>query len=432
VGTATNDEARSGTTSAARARLPVEGASVDELRHLMDEAAAGDADWLGRMAAGTNYPAGDDVLAVAKDAYLRFFSTNGLLPSTFPSLARFEREVIDYAAGLFHGPDSVGSITSGGSESILMGVKSARDRARRLHPEITAPEMVVPVSAHPAFTKAGDYFGLRVKIVPLGPDHLIDVGAYRAAVNANTVLLVASAPSLTLGMVDPVEDLAAIAAEREIGFHVDSCVGGFFLPFVEKLGGPVPRFDFRVPGVTTISADLHKFGYAAKGASLIMSRDRDVFEHQPFRFGGGTRPDDWYVTPSMTGTRPGGAIAAAWAVMTYLGEAGYLDRTRRTLDYLHRWWAAIKSIDGLEVLGKPAMSVFAIASNSLDMFAIGKGMEARGWMVYADSDPVPALRFMQSPGHEPYVDRYMADLREVAEAVRSGELTTDDGRARYT
>nr|MBA2314874.1 aminotransferase class V-fold PLP-dependent enzyme [Chloroflexota bacterium] len=384
------------------------------------------------MATGTNYPAGDDVLEVARDAYLRFFSTNGLLPGTFPSLARFEREVIDYAAGLFHGPQAVGSITSGGSESILMGVKSARDRARRLHPRIATPQMVVPESAHPAFTKAAHYFGLELAEVPLGPDYQIDVERYRAAVHADTVLLVASAPSLTLGMVDPIADLAPLAAERDIGFHVDACVGGFFLPFVEKLGYAVPRFDFRVPGVTTISADLHKFGYAAKGASLIMSRDQDVFEHQPFRFGGGTRPDDWYVTPSMTGTRPGGAIAAAWAVMTYLGEAGYLDRTRRTLDYLHRWWAAIESIEGLEVMGTPVMSVFAVTSTTLDMFAIGKGMEERGWIVYADSQPVPALRYMQSPGHEPYVDRYVADLRQVAEAVRRGELTSVERRARYT
>jgi sphinganine-1-phosphate aldolase len=428
----TDEAARVESTPDARARLPADGTPIGDLRRLMDQAAAGDADWLGGMAAGTNYPAGDDVLEVAKDAYLRFFSTNGLLPSTFPSLARFERDVIDYAAGLFHGPNAVGSITSGGSESILMGVKSARDRARRLHPEISSPDMIVPVSAHPAFTKAADYFGLTPVVVPLGPDHQIDVEAYRSAVGPNTVLLVASAPSLTLGMVDPVEELAPIAAERNIGFHVDACVGGFFLPFAEKLGQPVPHFDFRVPGVTTISADLHKFGYAAKGASLIMSRDRDVFEHQPFRFGGGSRPDDWYVTPSMTGTRPGGAIAAAWAVMTYLGEAGYLDRTRQTLDYLHRWWAAIESIDGLEVMGTPAMSVFAIASKTLDMFAIGKGMEARGWLVYADSEPVPALRFMQSPGHEPYVDRYVADLREVAEEVRSGALTTSEGRANYT
>ena len=415
-----------------RVRLPASGTPRDRLQEALDEAAAGDADWLRRMAVGTNYPAGEDVLQVARDAYLRFFSTNGLLPDLFPSLARFERDVVDYAAGLFHGPEAVGSITSGGSESILMGVKSARDRARRLHPGITKPEMVLPVSAHPAFTKAAHYFGLDAVTVPLDADHQIDVAAYQAAITDRTVLLVASAPSLTLGMVDPIEELAPLAAEREIGFHVDACVGGFFLPFAEKFGRPIPLFDFRVPGVTTISADLHKFGYTAKGASLIMSRDRDVFDSQPFRFGGGSRPADWYVTPSMTGTRPGGAIAAAWAVMTYLGEAGYLERTRQTYEYLERWWAAIAAIDGLEVMGTPAMSVFAVTSRTLDPYAIGKGMEERGWLVYADSEPVPALRYMQSPGHASYVDNYIADLREVAELVRRGDITTTEGRARYT
>lgn len=420
------------TATGGRVRLPEAGTDPDELRRRMEEAAADDVDWLRRMAVGTNYPAGEDVLEIAKEAYLRFFSTNGLLPDLFPSLARFEREVIDYAAALFHGPDAVGSITSGGSESILMGVKSARDRARRLHPEITAPEMVVPESAHPAFTKGAHYFGLGLVKVPLGPDHQIDQPVYRAAIGPNTVLLVASAPSLTLGMVDPIEQLAPLAAERNIGFHVDACVGGFFLPFAEKLGYPVPPFDFRVPGVTTISADLHKFGYTAKGASLIMSRNHEVYENQPFRFGGPERPDDWYVTPSMTGTRPGGSIAAAWAVMTYLGERGYLDRVDRTMKYLRRWWDGIEAIDGLEVMGEPAMSVFAVTSRTLDVYAIGKGMEGRGWIVFADSHPVPALRYMQSPGHEPYVDKYLADLREVAELVRSGELTSEGGRARYT
>jgi sphinganine-1-phosphate aldolase len=399
---------------------------------MLEDAASGDVDWLGRMAVGTNYPAGDDVLEVAKEAYLRFFSTNGLLPSIFPSLARFERDVIDYTAGLFHGADAVGSITSGGSESILMGVKSARDRARRLHREITQPEMVVPASAHPAFWKGAEYFGLRPIRVELGDDFQVNPATYRAAITDRTVLLVGSAPSLTLGMLDPIAELAPIAAERRIGFHVDACVGGFFLPFVERLGNVVPTWDFRVPGVTTISADLHKFGYAAKGASIILSRNREVFDNQPFRFGGPQRPDDWYVTPSMTGTRPGGSIAAAWAVMNYLGQAGYLERTDRTLRYLRRWWAAIASIDGLEVMGEPVMSVFAVTSTTLDMFAIAAGMEERGWLVFADTYPVPSLRYMQSPGHEPYVDRYVADLREVAELVRSGRLTSDAGRARYT
>ncbi len=416
----------------ARKALPAHGAGREKILRELDEAAGGDVSWRERLAAGTNYLAGDDVVEVAKEAYLRFFSTNGLLPSTFPSLARFEREVIDYAAGLLHGPDAVGSITSGGSESILMGVKSARDRARIVHPQIMSPRMVVPESAHPAFWKAAHYFGLDLVKVPLGPDLQVDVQTYEAAIDDRTVLLVASAPSLTLGMVDPIEELAPLALARDINFHVDSCVGGFFLPFAEKLGYPVPRFDFRVPGVTTISADLHKFGYTAKGTSMIMSRDPEIFRHQVFQFGGPERPDDWYVTPSMTGTRPGGAIAAAWAVMTYLGEEGYLRVVGDTMHYLERWWAAIDAIDGLEVMGSPAMSVFGYTSRTLDVFAIADGLEARGWLVYRDSHPVPSIRFMQSAGHEPYVDAYMADLRDVVELVRSGRLTSDGGRAKYT
>lgn len=415
-----------------RVSLPAQGTAREAILSQLDEAAAGDLPWLERLAAGTNYVAGDDVTEVAKQAYLRFFSTNGLLPSTFPSLARFEREVIDYAAGLLHGPDAVGSITSGGSESILMGVKSARDRARVVHPEITAPRMVVPDSAHPAFWKAAHYFGLELVRVPLDADLQIDLAAYRAAIDDRTVLLVASAPSLTLGMVDPIETIGPWALERDINLHVDSCVGGFFLPFAEKLGYPVPTFDFRVPGVTTISADLHKFGYTAKGTSTIMSRDPEIFRHQVFSFGGPDRPDDWYVTPSMTGTRPGGAIAAAWAVMTYLGEEGYLRVVGATMAYLRRWWDGIEAIDGLEMMGVPAMSVFGYTSKTLDMFAIADGLESRGWMVFRDTHPVPSIRFMQSAGHEPFVDAYLADLREITELVRSGQLTSDGGRATYT
>jgi glutamate/tyrosine decarboxylase-like PLP-dependent enzyme len=422
MATAPSDTVAAGSGSRERTPLPADGTPAAELRRVMEDAATGDLDWLTRMATGTNYPAGDDVLEVAKEAYLRFFSTNGLLPHTFPSLARFEREVIDYAAGLFHGPDAVGSITSGGSESILMGVKSARDRARRLHPDIVRPHMVLPESAHPAFTKAADYFGLTETRVPLGPDYQIDLDTYRAAVTDDTVLLAASAPSLTLGMVDPIEELAPIAAEREIGFHVDSCVGGFFLPFVEKLGVPIPRFDFRVPGVTTISADLHKFGYAAKGASLIMSRDRDVFEHQPFRYGGGSRPDDWYVTPSMTGTRPGGAIAAAWAVMHFLGAEGYRRIAATVMQARERLGAGLARIGGLHVWGEPDLWAVAYGAEDCDIHAVADAMTARRWSVGRVRTP-PGIHLMLTPVHAPIVEDYLADLAASVATVRAGAGT---------
>ncbi len=414
------------------ATLPEHGLERDDLRRRLGQAQAEDIRPVERMVAGAQYPAGDDVLEVAKEAYIDFFSTNALLPSLFPSLAKFEADVISMTAHLLHGREAVGSITSGGTESILMGVKSARDRARVHHPFIRTPEMVVPVSAHPAFWKAAHYFGLEVVRVPLDDQFQIDMLEYRAAITPNTVLLVGSAPSLTLGMVDPIEVLGELAQERNIGLHVDACVGGFFLPFVEKLGVTLPVWDFRVPGVTTISADLHKYGYTAKGASVILSRDPEVFRHQVFRFGGPERSDDWYVTPSMTGTRPGGAVAAAWAVMMYLGEDGYVRLVKQTIEYLQKWWAAIDAIPDLEVMGRPAMSVFAFTSRSLDVFAIADGLEERGWLLFRDSFPVKAIRFMQSPGHAAHVDRFITDLREVTELVRNGQLTSAGGQARYT
>jgi glutamate/tyrosine decarboxylase-like PLP-dependent enzyme len=412
--------------------LPRHGLPREELVRLLKLGSADDIRPVEHMVAGAQYPAGDDVLEVAKEAYLEFFSTNALLPSLFASLAQFEREVIDMTAHLLHGEAATGSITSGGSESILMGVKSARDRARVLHPEVSAPDMVVPVSAHPAFWKAAHYFGLNVIRAPLRDDLELDLEGYRKAITPNTVLLVGSAPGLTLGMVDPISELGALANERGIGLHVDACVGGFFLPFVEMLGNPLPVWDFRVPGVTTISADLHKFGYTAKGASVIMSRDAEVFSHQVFRFGAPERAEDWYVTPSMTGTRPGGAVAAAWAVMMYLGEDGYRRLVDQTMRYVRRWWDAINSIPDLYVMGAPVMSVFSFTSRTLDIFAIADGLEERGWMLFRDTYPVKAIRFMQSPGHEPYVDKFVADLREVTELVRSGALISAGGRARYT
>ena len=410
---------------------PESGLTRDELRSHFDAAEAEELDYLGRLASGTVYDAGTDVLEVAKEAYLRFFSTNALYAGTFPGIARFEQEIVARTAELFHGPDAVGSVTSGGSESILMAVKSARDRARLRHPHIDRPKIVVPVSAHPAFWKGAHYFGLEVIKTPLDANHELDLEAYLAAVTDDTVLMVGSAPSLTLGMVDPIPQMAAVAAERDINFHVDSCVGGFFLPFAERLGESFPTFDFRVEGVTTISADLHKFGYAAKGASTLTSRDPSIFQHQEFRFGAPERTPDWYVTPSMTGTRPGAAIAAAWAVMSYLGEEGYLRVVGESLEHIRRFQSGIDAIDGLQVLGRPAMTLFAYGSDELDIFAVAEGLTERGWLVSRDTWPQPAIRFMQSLGHAPRFDPYLADLRAVVAQVREGEIVSVGGRADY-
>ncbi len=413
-------------------RLPKQGIPGPDLHDLMQEAKTKDQPWKERLASGVSYPAGDDVLQVAQAAYMDFFSVNALYPTIFPSIARFEREVVEMTADLLHGENAVGNIASGGTESNLLAVKSARDRAGMLQPHITAPEVVVPASAHPSFWKAADYFGLEVIVTPLTEDGVVDVPAYLSAVNNNTVLMVGTAPSTVLGMVDPIPDMAAVAMERNISFHVDACVGGFFLPFVEKLGNAVVPWDFRVPGVTTISADLHKFGYTAKGASVILSRDPEIYSHQVFEFGPPLRPSGYYDTPTIAGTRPGGAIAAAWAVVNYLGEDGYLRLVDQTLRYIRGFQEGINAIEGLVVLGEPVMSVFAYTSNTLDIYAVATGMEDRGWMVSKDSYPFKAIHFMQSPGHEPYVDAYLRDLEDVVELVASGKITARGPEATYT
>ncbi len=409
--------------------LPKEGLGRELVRQRLEEARGADADWRHGRTFSLVFYAGEEPLAVIEEAYGMFFSENGLGPKAFPSLKRFETEVVGMTASLLHGDRAVGSMTSGGSESILMAVKTARDRARAERPGATAPEMLLPITAHPAFDKAAHYFGVRSVRIPVRDDFRADVEAMRRAVTGQTVLMVGSAPGYPHGVVDPIGDLAAIAAERNISFHVDACVGGFLLPFAERLGRPIPAFDFRVPGVTSISADLHKYGFAAKGASVVLYRDADVFKYQPFAF------DNWpmgeYRSPGMTGTRPGGAIAAAWAIMQYLGEAGYLRIARRILDTTRRFIDGINAAPGFEVWGRPDISVFAYGSRSLDIFAVADGLAAKGW--YVNRQAVPrAIHVVVTPAHEPIVGEYLADLREVADRVRRGEITSTSAVSSYS
>jgi sphinganine-1-phosphate aldolase len=409
--------------------LPAQGTAPNQLWALMDEARADDVDWRNGRVAGYLFLGGEDVLQVAKRAYAEFSSENGLSAKAFPSLQRFETDVVAMTAALFHGEAAVGSITGGGTESILLAVKSARDRARVERPGIAQPKIVLPYSGHPAFDKAAHYFGLETVRTLLGDDHRVDLGAYRTAVTDETVLMVGSAPSYPFGMVDPIPEMAAIAHERGISFHTDACVGGYFLPFAEKLGRPLPTFDFRVPGVTTMSADLHKFGYTSKGASVILSRTPEIYQYQGFEFG------DWpcgvYRTPNIAGTRPGGAIAAAWAVMMYLGESGYCRLVGTVLRFLDRLVASIREIPGLEIRGEPDMGLLSFGASAYDINAVAAGMEARGWFVQMDRQP-PGIHLMLSAGHDAIVDRYLADLRAVCEQVRSGALTSAAREARYS
>ncbi|NIV35324.1 MAG: aminotransferase class V-fold PLP-dependent enzyme [Anaerolineae bacterium] len=398
-------------------RLPSQGTSSDMVLERMNELRERDANWRAGKTWSLVYHAGDQVTELLKEAYTMFFSENGLNPMAFPSLRTFEAEVLAMTAGLLGGDEgTAGSMTSGGTESILMAVKAAREWAIARQPAITAPEMILPATAHPAFQKAAHYFGVKPVQIPVLSDFRADVNAVRAGITPNTALIVGSAPSYPQGVVDPIDELARIAQEHNLLCHVDACVGGFMLPFVRKLGYPVPRFDFRVPGVTSISVDLHKYAYAAKGASVILYKDKALRRHQFFV------STDWsggiYASPTMTGTRPGGAIAAAWAVMNHLGEAGYLGIADTVMQTVTKLREGIEAIDGVDVLGDPAMSVLAIGSEQLNIYEIGDELTLAGWHMDRQQRP-PSLHLTVTHAHAQVADQFLRDLaRAVAQARR--------------
>lgn len=407
--------------------LPPNGKSRDELRSEIEQALARDADWRHGRIWSLVYYAGDDVADVLKDAYNAAFFTNGLGPGAFKSLRKFESEIISMTADLLSVPEGTGNVTSGGTESILMAVKTARDFARAER-NISEPEMIVPTTAHPAFHKSAHYLGLKVHQAPLADDLRVDIDAVRKLINKNTVLLVGSAPNYPFGTIDDIPAIGALGQERGIPVHVDSCLGGFLLPFVERLGHDVPPWDFRVPGVSSISADLHKYGFSARGASTIMYRDPAYRRHQFFA------QMDWpgglYGSPTMTGSKPGAAVAAAWAVLNYLGESGYKRLAAEMMDTTHKIHDAVAEIEGLRVLGKPAMTVFAIGSDSLDVHLVGDALDSLGWHADRQQSP-PSLHFMVTPAHTPVVGDFIRDLREAARMARDGEVAPGGRAAVY-
>ncbi len=402
--------------------FPSNRTPADQVLDRMRQARGHDAKWHEGKVWSLVFFAGDEVLDLLEQAYTMFISENGLNPMAFPSLRKFETEVVGMTAGLLGGNDkTVGNMTSGGTESILMAVKTARDWARAERPAVAAPEMVLPSTAHPAFHKAGHYFGVKPVVVPVGSDYRADVTAAGAAITRNTILVVGSAPAYPHGVVDPIADLARVAQERGLLCHVDACVGGFFLPFARKLGYPVPEFDFGVPGVTSMSADLHKYAYGAKGASVILYHDRSLRRHQFHVY------TDWpggiYASPSMTGTRPGGAIAAAWAVLHYLGEEGYLALADRVMRTAKKLQGGIRAIPELRILGEPVMSILAMASDKVNVYEIGDEMALRGWRLDRQQRPA-SLHMTITPAHVEVADQFLDDLRQATAAVGRGHAET--------
>ncbi len=407
--------------------LPQKGTSTEEVLQKLQAHRGEDVDWKSGRTFSLVYYAGEQVMQLLHDAYSMFMAENGLSPMAFPSLRDMENEVVAMTANMLHGGDTAaGSMTSGGTESIFMAMKTARQWARKHRPEIAKPKIVAPVSAHPAFIKSAHYLDMQIEFTPLRDDWRADPEAMKAAIDENTVILVGSAICYPYGVVDPVEEIAALAEEQGILMHVDACLGGFMLPFVSKLGYEVPIWDFRARGVTSISADVHKYGYAAKGASTVTYRDAELRKLQFYAY------PDWpggiYVTPTMAGARPGGAVAAAWAVMHHLGEEGYVKLAKVAMDATNRIRVGIESIDGLRVMGNPQMTVLAFDSGEVDMFTVGSKMDARGW--HLDRNQFPsALHIMVTPAHAEVADQLVDDLRLAVEEARKEPAGAAEGMA---
>lgn len=412
-----------------RHQLPRSGRPWPAIRAEFDAIRAGDVRWRDGRASVYVFHPGEDVLEVAHEAYGAFISENGLGPAAFPSLKQMEAEVVEMALSLQRSPDgAAGSMTSGGTESIIMAMKACRDWSRTHRPVDGKPAVVVPRTAHPAFNKGGHYLGLDVIRVPTSDGFIADPGAMAAAITPSTIMMVGSAPCFPFGVTDPIEALADVAVENRVWLHVDACVGGYIAPFVRMLGEAVTNYDFSVEGVASMSADLHKYGYAAKGASTVMYRDQEKLAAQGFHF------DDWpsghMFTPTMAGTRPGGAIAAAWAVMNYLGEEGYCQRARQILDTRLALTAGVTQL-GFRVYGSPELSLMTFGNPDLDVLAIGKGLYQEGWVSSRTNEP-PGIHLMISPAHRNHVAEYLGALARWTEQARAGALSPASRDVRYS
>jgi sphinganine-1-phosphate aldolase len=418
-------------TDRGRATLPEKGEAWQPLRARLEALGNDDVDWRNKKTAVYVFHPGEDVLNVAKEAYALYQSENALGPAAFPSLRRMEEDVVGMALNLLHAPEGgTGNITSGGTESILLATKSCRDSAAAQGVDVHGANIVVPRTAHLAFDKAAHYLGLQIRRIEVTDEFLADPVAMNAAIDERTIMLVGSAPCFPYGLVDPIPALGEVARDRDIWLHVDACVGGYLNPFAEMEGVELPAWDFRVDGVCTVSADLHKYGYAAKGASTILHRSVEQHAHQIFQ--GADWPAGAMTTPTVAGTRPGGAIAGAWAVMHYLGVEGYRDRTRRLLNAKDTITKGIVKL-GLQVFGDPRLSLLSFGAapgDDLPIFSVWKGMHDRGWFSGVVQQP-DGIHLMLSPSHDEVAETYLQDVEEVIADARTGGARVEAAPTRY-
>ena len=406
---------------AGRTAFPARGASAAAVMAELFERKTADADWQRGRTFNLVYPTGradvDRVLTEANNAYL---FENALNPTRFPSLGTMQAEVLEMVSSLVNAPSRAGAgFTAGGTESILMSVLVSRERGR-VERGITQPNIVFPSSAHPAFAKAAYYLGLEARSTSLNDGFTADVDDLFEHVDANTVLIVGSAYGFPHGVIDPIEELSSRALERGVPFHSDTCIGSFVLPFMERLGYEIPPFDFRLPGVTQMSCDIHKYGYVTKGASVIVYRDAEWLTHQVFDYD--VWPPGRYRNASVAGARAASPVAASWALLRYLGEDGYTEIMRGLLETTRRFREGVCALAGLAILGDSIGPLLSFTSTRDDIFAIADVMDERGWHLNRVHNP-SGVQMMIAPIHGAHVEEFLADLAEAVERHRTARST---------
>jgi glutamate/tyrosine decarboxylase-like PLP-dependent enzyme len=415
--------------SQSNVKIPKQGLDKKEVITQLKSFKGDDPDWLNGKTWSLVYYVDKEHYQLLKDAYTMYMSENALNPMAFKSLKKMESDVIRMTVNMLNGnSDCVGTMTSGGTESILLAVKTYRDRARKLKPWIRKPEMIIPESAHVAFDKAGKYFDVKVVHAKLNNDFTVDIKDVKRKINRNTIMLAGSAPQYVQGVVDPIEQLGELALKHKLPLHVDACFGGFVLPWIEKLGHKIPKWDYRVAGVSSISADLHKYGFAAKGASTITYSSMDYLKYQFFIY------ENWsggiYASPSIPGTRPGGTIAAAWAALNALGEQGYLEQAKKIMDTVEIFKNELAKIPEVAILGKPVASCLSWHATDplISTYALADFLQKKGWNIDRQQRP-EAIHMSVNPTHKEVILNYVNDIKEAINYVRAHPEAATSGQA---
>lgn len=393
-------------------QIPELGLPHSELLAMVAEIAAReDAPARTGRISGSLYHGGEDHFAFLAEVYRPFSHMNALQRDMYPSATKFEGEIISMALGLLNadatqGEDDApcGVVTFGGSESLFEVLLVYRERGRERG--IAEPEVVVPVTAHVGLDKAAHYLGVKLVHVPVDDDFAVDVDALAEAIGPNTVALVGSAGTYPHGVIDPIEALSELALEHDVGLHVDGCLGGFILPWAERLGRDVPAWDFRLAGVTSISADTHKYGYAPKGTGVLLYRNPELRRKQYFVY------TDWpggvYASPGIAGSRSVGLLAATWAALVSLGERGYLELAEPILDTAAKLGAAVEAIPELRTFGRSPFMV-AFGSDELDVWHVKDALQDRGWRLNGCQRPAGMHFCVTRPNTEPGVAEAFAE-----------------------